>query len=370
MSFVGRSVPRLEDKPLVTGGGRFAADVAFPHMLHMRLVRSGFAHGRIVVDRYGRGARAAGRGRGLDFCRRRRHSADRFSARPASRAWRLIARPSWRGSACAMSASRLRPCSRPTPMWRRTQPTSSMSRSMSCRSFSMPAQRPASSMTAVRPSRRSWRNRTATLPRRSATPMRWSSSTSQIGRHSGVPMETRGAIARYDAASDVLEMHGAAKVPHWNRDNIARMLGRDPSTVHLIEGHVGGGFGIRGELYPEDVLVCACRAAARPAGEMDRGSARAPDRRQPFAPAAAQGARRSRQGRPHSRHRRRILPRPGRLCAHPCGDGARSRGRHAAGSLSGAGLSGARACAAHQQDAGRHLSRAGPLREHVRARAA
>ena len=77
-----------------------------------------------------------------------------------------------------------------------------------------------------------------------------------VGRHSGVPMETRGAIARYDAANDVLEMHGAAKVPHWNRDNIARMLGREPSTVHLFEGHVGGGFGIRGELYPEDVLVC------------------------------------------------------------------------------------------------------------------
>ena len=77
-----------------------------------------------------------------------------------------------------------------------------------------------------------------------------------VGRHSGVPMETRGAIARYDAANDVLELHGAAKVPHWNRDNIARMLGRDPSTVHLFEGHVGGGFGIRGELYPEDVLVC------------------------------------------------------------------------------------------------------------------
>src|SRR6185312_13128505 len=63
-------------------------------------------------------------------------------------------------------------------------------------------------------------------------------------------------IARYNAAHDVLELHGAAKVPHWNRDSIARMLGRDPSTVHLIQGHVGGGFGIRGELYPEDVLVC------------------------------------------------------------------------------------------------------------------
>jgi len=77
-----------------------------------------------------------------------------------------------------------------------------------------------------------------------------------VGRHSGVPLETRGAIARYDAAHDVLELHGAAKVPHWNRDSIARMLGRDPATVQLFEGHVGGGFGIRGELYPEDVLVC------------------------------------------------------------------------------------------------------------------
>jgi CO/xanthine dehydrogenase Mo-binding subunit len=78
-----------------------------------------------------------------------------------------------------------------------------------------------------------------------------------IGRHSGVPMETRGAIARYDEARDILEMHGAAKVPWWNRDNIARMIGRTRGNMHLYEGHVGGGFGIRGEIYPEDVLVCA-----------------------------------------------------------------------------------------------------------------
>ena len=54
-----------------------------------------------------------------------------------------------------------------------------------------------------------------------------------IGRHSGVPLETRGAIARYDAARDVLEMHGAAKVPHWNRDTLARMFGRAPDGVQL-----------------------------------------------------------------------------------------------------------------------------------------
>ena len=76
-----------------------------------------------------------------------------------------------------------------------------------------------------------------------------------IGRHSGVPLETRGAIAR--RAHGVLEMHGAAKVPHWNRDRLALMFGRKTESVQLFEGHVGGGFGIRGEMYPEDVLVCA-----------------------------------------------------------------------------------------------------------------
>ena len=47
-----------------------------------------------------------------------------------------------------------------------------------------------------------------------------------VGRHSGVPIETRGAIARYNEEGDTLELYGAAKVPHWNRDRIALMLGR------------------------------------------------------------------------------------------------------------------------------------------------
>ena len=77
-----------------------------------------------------------------------------------------------------------------------------------------------------------------------------------IGRHSGVPLETRGAIGRYDASRGILEMHGAAKVPHRNQELLSRMLGIPPSAIHVHESHVGGGFGIRGELYPEDVLVC------------------------------------------------------------------------------------------------------------------
>jgi carbon-monoxide dehydrogenase large subunit/6-hydroxypseudooxynicotine dehydrogenase subunit gamma len=39
-TYVGKSVTRLEDAPLLRGEGRFADDVSFPHQLHMRVVRS------------------------------------------------------------------------------------------------------------------------------------------------------------------------------------------------------------------------------------------------------------------------------------------------------------------------------------------
>ena len=78
----------------------------------------------------------------------------------------------------------------------------------------------------------------------------------EIGRHSGVPLEPRGALAHFDGSRDVLELYGAAKVPHRNRDGLARMFGRSTTAVVLKEGNTGGGFGIRGELYPEDFLVC------------------------------------------------------------------------------------------------------------------
>ena len=46
--WIGQSVERLEDPPLVTGRGRFAGDINFPRQLHMRIVRSNHAHANIV----------------------------------------------------------------------------------------------------------------------------------------------------------------------------------------------------------------------------------------------------------------------------------------------------------------------------------
>jgi carbon-monoxide dehydrogenase large subunit/6-hydroxypseudooxynicotine dehydrogenase subunit gamma len=255
MSFVGRSVPRLEDQPLVMGRGRFAADVTFPHMLHMRVVRSGHAHGRIVAIDVGAALALCGveaiwtsadvadippidfrltRIEGLAPYRQpilaRQHV--RYVGEPVAA---VFARDPYTAEDAAdlvaVEIEELPPVLDAAEASGEFEPGRSTEPAVVEKSYGdvAAAFRDAHAVVAL---------------------------DLAVGRHSGVPLETRGAIARHDSARDVLELHGAAKVPHWNRDNIARMLGREPSTVHLHESHVGGGFGIRGELYPEDVLVC------------------------------------------------------------------------------------------------------------------
>jgi carbon-monoxide dehydrogenase large subunit len=76
-----------------------------------------------------------------------------------------------------------------------------------------------------------------------------------IQRHTGVPMETRGLSAAWDSGTRVLSLWGVAKVPHFNRRVLADLLGHPEHLIHFVELEVGGGFGVRGEFYPEDLLV-------------------------------------------------------------------------------------------------------------------
>lgn len=87
----------------------------------------------------------------------------------------------------------------------------------------------------------------------------------KVQRHAAVPMEPRGLLAEWDATSQRMTLSGAAKVPFNNRRILAKMLALPESSVRLIECDVGGGFGARGEFYPEDFLVpFAARLLNRP----------------------------------------------------------------------------------------------------------
>jgi carbon-monoxide dehydrogenase large subunit len=84
-------------------------------------------------------------------------------------------------------------------------------------------------------------------------------------RHAPCPMETRGLVGVFDPDKPLLRLIGACKVTYFNRRHLAAAFDLPEEAVELIEVDVGGGFGQRGELYPEDYLVpMAARRVRRP----------------------------------------------------------------------------------------------------------
>ncbi len=252
---LGQSVARLEDVPLVRGEGSFAADIDFPHQLHMRVVRSQVAHGRI---------------RSVDVSAALAHPGvvAAWTAQDVADIPPIPFR--------STKLSGLEPYCQPILARERVRYVGEPIAVVFARDAYVAedaAEQVLADIEDLPPRLDAYEDPGEFAPGHSSEPTvirkaygdidaAFASAYAvveldlSIGRHSGVPLECRGAIARYDTSRDVLEMYGAAKKSHWNRDVMASMLGRSPHAFHLIEGHVGGGFGVRGELYPEDVLVC------------------------------------------------------------------------------------------------------------------
>jgi carbon-monoxide dehydrogenase large subunit/6-hydroxypseudooxynicotine dehydrogenase subunit gamma len=253
--WIGQSVARLEDPPLVTGRGQFAGDINFPHQLTMRIVRSAHAHGRIkAIDP------AAARALPGVFAV---WTADDIPEVPPIdfREGSIPALDPYRQP--VLAKERVRYVGDPVAAVFAVDAYTAEDAAdlVTVEIDELPplldAQAAAAEFSPGHSSeaaviRQGYGDVDAVF--REAAHIVELELT--IGRHSGVPLETRGAIGRYDAARGILELHGAAKVPHRNQELLARMLGLAPSTIHVHESHVGGGFGVRGELYPEDVLVC------------------------------------------------------------------------------------------------------------------
>jgi len=79
--------------------------------------------------------------------------------------------------------------------------------------------------------------------------------TVQQQRLCGVPMEPRGVLARWDAVTGELTVWTSTQAPFRIRSSLARMLGLDEARVRVIAPDVGGGFGVKGGPYREEVLV-------------------------------------------------------------------------------------------------------------------
>jgi carbon-monoxide dehydrogenase large subunit len=266
MNYIGSSLKRIEDRPLLLGKGAFAADGNWPDQIHMRVVRSPIAFGKIL----GIETTEATRLEGVIAVWTIRDVDDLppIDFRQM-RAEGLVPYRQW-----VLARDYVRYVGEPVAVVFATDPylAEDAADLVFCDIDELDAQLDATAEPSLfMPDSHPGLLSEPAVIRRSYGDMDAAFSQAhrvvdlevKIGRHTGVPMETRGALCVLDADRDVLTIYGAAKVPHYNRDAISRMLGLAPGKLQLSEGHVGGGFGIRGELYPEDVLVCAAALRLR-----------------------------------------------------------------------------------------------------------
>jgi len=74
-------------------------------------------------------------------------------------------------------------------------------------------------------------------------------------RYAAVPMECRGVVSAYEARTDSVTIWSSTQVVHWVQRETATTLGMPQARVRCIAPDVGGGFGVKGHVYPEDVLI-------------------------------------------------------------------------------------------------------------------
>jgi carbon-monoxide dehydrogenase large subunit len=69
------------------------------------------------------------------------------------------------------------------------------------------------------------------------------------------PMEPRGIAIRYDPETEGLTIYQSTQTPHRTKSDLARILQLDPDRLRVIAPDVGGGFGMKGFSYPEEIFA-------------------------------------------------------------------------------------------------------------------
>src|SRR6516164_905753 len=74
-------------------------------------------------------------------------------------------------------------------------------------------------------------------------------------RYAAMPMECRGVAAVHDPRTDTITIWSATQVVHWVRREVAAILGLPEARVRCVALDVGGGFGLKGHVYSEDLVI-------------------------------------------------------------------------------------------------------------------
>jgi aerobic carbon-monoxide dehydrogenase large subunit len=256
VKFIGDRLLRKEDPRLVQGRGRYVGDIALPGMLHAAIVRSPYAHARIGAIDAERALKAPGVVGVVTF-------ADLGeAARPLpivpphaalrGKNFHLLAgeRARFVGEAVAVVVAERRDaaedaCALIDVAW---EPLPSAQEPTAPGPARVHDDVPDNLAGRVVLLRGDVAAALTAAPRRARL-------TLSIGRAGGQPMETRGLVADYHAMAGLLTVWASSQVPHQVRQFICDLLGLEPHRVRVVAPDVGGGFGAKLIVYPEDVLI-------------------------------------------------------------------------------------------------------------------
>ncbi len=259
-ALIGSPVPRREDRRFLTGTGRFVDDLHRPGLLHAAILRSGEARGRIRRI----GTAAAHRVAGVAAIFTARDIANRLGRVPVTPirlcplpelepfAQPVIAENAVRfvGEPLAVILAESRAVAEDA--------AAAVEVEIEAETDDAPLFSGCPDNTAI-----VYRARKGDAAAAFACAPYTRGESFSVGRHSAAPMEPRGLLAEWDGAR--LTVCGAAKASFAVRRALVGQIGLPEDAVEMIENDVGGGFGLRGEGFPEDFLIpFAAWCLARP----------------------------------------------------------------------------------------------------------
>ncbi len=264
--WVGAAVPRKEDRRLLLGRGRFAADLTRPGLLHAAFVRSPHAHARVsAID-----DAAARKSPGVHDILTAASLGDPYLLALLERDEFVPTRMP------ILAGDKVRFVGEPVAVviaddaYQAEDATELVEVDWDPR----PAVVSIEDATAVRAPRlheEADGNRLvdllmfddARLPGIFADAAVTLNATFQSARVAALPLEGRACLAEWDDRDDQLVVHVSTQVPHQVRSGIAQALGLPERAVRVITPDVGGGFGLKCVVGREEVAVAAAALTLR-----------------------------------------------------------------------------------------------------------
>jgi carbon-monoxide dehydrogenase large subunit len=269
-SCVGRSIARLEDRALLTGNGRFVGDLRFPGTLEAAFVRSPHAHARIRAIDAGAARKCAQLRAVLTLAdlapllsQERLPLGFRTAELPPHITPFVLARDevAFVGEPVALVVAATRYAAEDAAAlvsvdYERLAAVSDCQAALAAGAACAHAGRPSNVLVEFKQSYGDVASAFAAARHRASVHLK----QHRGGAHS---MEGRGALAMYEANEDRLTLWSSTQLAHEARASLMKLLRLDENQLRVVAPDVGGGFGAKFLLYPEEVALAAASLLLR-----------------------------------------------------------------------------------------------------------